>query len=703
MRSVDMKQPILQVRVKKLIEVDGLKFKDLNGNGKLDPYEDWRLPLKERVDNLISQMTIDEKVGMMMITSQSMGKSQKDSSKTSHNGLLDEAEIEVGTNIFVSEKKYGSTYNIERLNLRHFILRDNWSEVDIAEWVNAMNEVSEGTRLGIPSLIASNSRNENAERTFGMNDAIGVFSTWPSTLGLAAVALGDEAAGGDTSIFTEFAQIARKEWTSSGLRKGYMYMIDTMTDPRWQRIYGTFGESTELITDAAIQLIKGFQGEELNSDSVALTMKHFPGGGARENGFDPHYKEGKFNVYQTPGSLEKYHLPPFQAAAEHGVSSIMPYYSIPSFEKSAPQFFQGEELTFEDVGFAFNQYFIQDILRDKLGFEGYINSDSGILDNMSWGVENLDKEDRAAKAVNAGTDMISDTNQVEWIKKAYESGKISEERIDKATKRLLLEIFKLGLFDEKTYVDPAAAKEVVSDQRNWVKAFKAHQKSVVLLKNQDILPLKEGTKVYTEFFHKEADASVNYTKEAREKVQNQGDIELVDSVEEADVALVFLYPKSGNYFSATPGLLELALCENKINKTVDGDEYSETTISNLNRVFEIADIIHAKGGQFILSVNSNMPWLLDNVEPISDALIANFETLLDAQLDVITGKVPPVGKLPFTFPKNEEVIAVDDNGESVSRNDVPGYDKDLYMPEGMEYAYKDADGNIYTLGHGLTY
>lgn len=698
-----MKQPNLQVRVKKLIEVDGLKFKDLNGNGKLDPYEDWRLPILERVQDLITQMTIDEKIGMMMITSQAMGKSQKDVSKTSHHGLLDEAEVEVGTNIFVSEKKYGSTYNIEQLNLRHFILRDNWSEVDIAEWVNAMNEVSEGTRLGIPSLIASNSRNENAERTFGMNDAVGVFSTWPSTLGLASAALGDLERQGKTSLFSEFAETARQEWTASGLRKGYMYMLDTMTDPRWQRIYGTFGESTDLITEAAKQLIHGFQGDDLNADSVALTMKHFPGGGARENGFDPHYKEGKFNVYQTPGSLEKYHLPPFEAAAKYGASSIMPYYSIPSEDKSAPQEFRDEKMPFEDVGFAFNQFFIQDLLRDQLGFKGYINSDSGILDNMGWGVEDLDKVDRAAKAVNAGTDIISDTNQVEWIKKAYEAGKISEERINQANERLLLEMFQLGLFDDKTYVDPSIAQEVVANEANWEKSYKAHQKSTVVLKNQEVLPLKKGTKVYTEFFHKDADAAVNYTKDAREKVKMQDGITLVDSVEEADIALVFLYPKSGNYFSATPGLLELALCENKINKVVDGSEYKETTIGNLNRVFEIADEVKKQGGKFILSVNSNMPWLLDNVEPISDALIANFETLIDAQLDVLTGIVSPSGKLPFTFPKNEEVIAVNEDGECVSRNDVPGYDKDLYMPEGMSYAYEDTDGNIYTLGHGLTY
>ncbi len=698
-----MKQPHLETRVKPLIEVDGLRFKDLNGNGKLDPYEDWRLSPEERTENLLSQMTIDEKVGMMMLTTDTMGKSQENPEKTSHNGVLDEAVIEKGTNIFVSEKKYGSTYNIEELQLHHFILRDNWSAKEIAIWINMMNEVAEGTRLGIPVLITSNSRNENAERTFGMNDAVGVFSTWPSTLGLAAAALGDQAKDGDLSLFSEFASTAREEWTATGIRKGYMYMLDTLTDPRWQRAYGTFGESTELISDAAARLIEEFQGEELTGDSVALTMKHFPGGGARENGFDPHYEEGKFNVYKTPGSLEKYHLPPFKVAVEKGVSSVMPYYSIPAADKSAPQSYNGEEIPFEDVGFAFNQTFIDDLLRKEFGFEGYVNSDSGILDNMSWGVGHLDKEDRAAAAINAGTDIIADTNQVEWIQKAYDSGKISDERVDEAVGRLLKEFFQLGLFDDKTYVDPDHAEKVTNDPKNWAKAYKAHQKSTVLLKNQDILPLKAGTKVYLEYFHKEAEKADEYTKDAREKLKVHGSFELAETVEEADVAFVLLYPKSGNYFSATPGLLELAICENKVNQALDGTEYTESTIQNLDRVFEIAEQIRAQDGKLIMSVNSTMPWLFGNIEPLADAFIANFETLIEAQLDVLAGIVAPTGKLPFTFPNNEEVIAVDGDGECVSRNDVPGYDKDLYLPEGMEYAYRDADNNVHTLGFGLTY
>src|SRR5699024_6414641 len=379
---MEHKQLELEVRSKQLIEEECLKFKDLNGNGKLDPYEDWRLSPRERAENLVSLMNMDEDIDMMLINSRKMGLAQEDKNKTSHDGVLDEGVIEKGETIFATSKVYGSTHTIENRKLRHFILRDNFSPAETAEWINKMNEVAEGTRLGIPVLVASNSRNENGEAVFGMNDAIGILSTWPGTLGLAAAAQGDIKNGGDASLISEFASIARKEWDAIGLRKGYMYMADVVTDPRWQRTYGTLGEDPEFISDAIGRIIDAFQGETLGKNSIALTTKHFPGGGARENGFDPHYEEGKWNLYPTPGSLEKYHLPPFRAAVEHGTSSIMPYYSIPSIKKSVVQEFEGEDIPFEEVGFAFNHYFLNEILCKELGFKGYVNSDSGIINNM---------------------------------------------------------------------------------------------------------------------------------------------------------------------------------------------------------------------------------------------------------------------------------------------------------------------------------
>ncbi|MEY2196243.1 glycoside hydrolase family 3 protein [Neobacillus sp. BF23-41] len=706
--EVNHKQPNLEVRVKNIIEVDGLKFKDLNNSGKLDPYKDWRLSPKERAENLVSLMNTDEKVGMMLINSRQMGLSQKDKSKTSHDGVLDEGIVEKGETIFALAKVYGTTHTIENMHLRHFILRDNWSPSEMAEWVNTMNEVCEGSRLGIPCLIASNSRNENTEFIFGMNDAAGIFSTWPGTLGLAAAAKGDMKNGGDASLISQFAQIAHDEWDAVGLRKGYMYMADTVTDPRWQRIYGTFGEDPEFISDAIGRVIDGFQGKTLGNHSIAMTTKHFPGGGPRENGFDPHYEEGKWNLYPTPGSLEKYHLPPFRAAVEHGTSSMMPYYSIPSIKKSVVQEFEGEDIPFEEVGFTFNHYFLNTILREKLGFKGYINSDSGVTSKMSWGVETLSEAERFAKAINAGTDLISDTNDIENLKKAIEKGWISEKRINEANVRLLTEMFTLGLFDDRTYVSPDHASEAVKNPANWEAAYEAHKKSVTVLKNQkQTLPLTaeklEGKKVYVEVFHKETERATSYTEKARQECQELGQFTLTDNYEEADVAILFLSPKSGAYFNATPGLLELEICEDKTVAALDGTSYQETTLSGMNHLKEVADSIHIRGGKVIMSVNVILPWILGNVEPLADALIAGYDTYFKAQYEVMAGNSSPVGVLPLTLPASEAVIAVDENGECVSRNDVPGYVKDEYMPEGLNYAYKDSDGNIYKLGHGLTY
>lgn len=705
---MEYKQPDLEVKVKNIIEVDGLKFKDLNNNGKLDPYKDWRLSPKERAENLVSLMNIDEKVGMMLINTRKMGLAQEDKEKTSHDGLLDEAVVEKGESIFAASKVYGSTHTIEKRNLRHFILRDNFSPAEMAEWVNKMNEVAEGTRLGIPVIVTSNSRNENAEPIFGMNDAGGIFSTWPGTLGLAAAAQGDIKNGGDASLISEFAKIAHEEWNATGIRKGYMYMADTVTDPRWQRTYGTFGEDPTFISDTIGRLITGFQGEELGKDSIAMTTKHFPGGGARENGFDPHYVEGKWNLYPTPGSLEKYHLPPFRAAVEHGTSSIMPYYSIPSIKKSVVQEFEGEDIPFEEVGFTFNHYFINHILREKLGFKGYINSDSGIVNKMSWGVEELSVAERFAKAVNAGTDIVADTGDIENLKLAVSKGWISEKRINEANVRLLTEMFTLGLFDDRTYNSPELATSVVGNQANWDAAYEGHKKSVTVLKNQkETLPLTAekliNKKVYVEVLHKDEERATTYTEKARKECLELDQFTLTDNYEEADVAIMFLHPKSGSYFDATLGLLELAICEDKVVSGLDGSLYQETTLTGMNHLQEVADDIHNRGGKVVISVNVTLPWILGSVEPLADALIAGYDTFYNAQFEVIAGNSNPVGVLPLTLPASEQVIAVYQNGDCISRNDVPGYDKDKYMPKGLSYAYKDNDGNVYKLGHGLRY
>ncbi|MBG9982772.1 glycoside hydrolase family 3 C-terminal domain-containing protein [Aerococcaceae bacterium DSM 111020] len=691
-----MEQIQLETRHKSIIEVDGLKFKDLNNNGQLDPYEDWRLSAEERAEDLISQMTTDEKAGMLLIYQLLTGKATNEEGET---GILHEKFEKADGSIMKRTDRYPTTETIERLKLRHFILRDNMPAEDIAEWVNAVNEVCEKTRLGIPAIIASNSRNENSEQTLEGDKSEGAFTLFPGTLGIAAAIMGTS----DYSIADKMAEIVCEEWNNVGLRKGYFYMADVVTDPRWQRTYGTFGEDPEVIGEIMARLIRGIQGKTLDEEGIAMTVKHFPGGGARENGFDPHYVEGKWNVYRTPGSLENYHLKPFERAVKEQPSSIMPYYSAPSIDKSHYQSYQGKDIPFEEVGMAFNHYILQDLLRDTLGFEGYVNSDTGVTDSTPWGVEDKNVVARYAKAINAGTDIVGATNDVENIITAIEKGYISMDRIDEANQRLLEEMFTLGLFDHKTYVDPEKAKENVAqsdDAKDY--AHKVHQQSVTLLKNKNVLPLKSEQKVFIRAFHKDPERAAKYQELILNRTKDQG-YQIVDTVDQADAVLFFMYPETGDYFNATPGLLELTLCEDKTNYATNGDAYKETTLSESNEMHAIVRQAEEANIPVISTVNFTIPWIVDNIEPFSDALVGIYESDPLAVLEVLYGKIEPKGVLPITLPKNEQVIAVDEHGVCLTRNDVPGYDKDKYLRPGVTYGYEDSEGNQYYKGFGLTY
>lgn len=515
-----------------------------------------------------------------------------------------------------------------------------------------------------------------------------------------------------------------------------------MTDPRWQRSYGTFGEDPQLVCEIMERIIPGIQGSKdgVTADGVAVTIKHFPGGGARENGFDPHYAAGQWNVYATEGSLQKYHIPAFNTAVVNNTASIMPYYSKPAKAKSASQKdCEGNPMEFRPFGFAYNRPFIQKLLREQMGFRGYINSDTGIVHNMCWGVEMLDTAERIGFAVNqAGVDLISGLFDNEAGMEAYNRGKndyydthpvpegfskeelvLTDEALDRAVCRTLQEMFELGMF-ENPYRDPAEAKRVIAEKADWEAAAEVHRQSVVLLKNDGILPLTAekltGKRIYAEAFHKRAEQSEAASKSLKEMLTNQKGAEftLTDNPAEADYAILMLVPSSGEYFSATPGYLELDICEDKEVCNVDADgrpekeTHKETTLCGAGRIREIAQAVHANGGKVISNINFTLAWQVGNVERYTDVLLAGFDTYPGATLEVVFGRFAPVGKLPITLPKGDEVLAVNADGVCISPNDVPGYDKDLYMPQQMKdengkaYAYRDAAGNYYELNFGLT-
>ena len=724
--------PVIGTVSRKVMEADGLFFKDIDGSGEVNEVADWRLAPEERAKAYVKKLSLQEKLGQIFISDWRTGAEQTDPALLDESGLLDEGDVQRKT-IFGEQHLPSTSFMMKEWWARHIILRSNPEARYLTDFLNQLQATAEECEHFVPVQAASNSRNEHGAVVFGMNDAAGVFPAWPGTLGIAAAVKGE----GNLTVAQQFADAVRRCWNATGLRKGYMYMADVMTDPRWQRSYGTFGEDPKLVSDVFDCIMPRIQGSEegVTCDGVAMTVKHFPGGGSRENGFDPHYKAGQWNMYATEGSLQKYHLPAFKAAVRNHASSIMPYYSKPSGKSAVQLDEQGKPMPMEPFGFAYNKPFIQQLLREQLGFEGYINSDTGIVHNMCWGVEMLDKPERIAFAINnGGVDLISGLFDIEYgkeaLKRAFddyydthpipegftkEQITLTEEALDRAVMRTMTELFALGMMDNP-YRDADAACEAVACSTDWANAMDAHRKSVTLLKNDGVLPLNKektaGRKIYAEAFAKKEEQADKATEKLRAMLT---EFELVNEPEQADVAILMLAPSSGDYFNATPGYLELDICEDKEVCNCDdmgrptAQTHKETTLHGAKRIGEIAEKIHARGGKVVMNVNFTLAWQLGNMEPLVDALTAGYDTYDSAVLDVMKGTCAPVGRLPITLPRGDEVLAVDEEGNCISPNDVPGYDKDLYMPEslkdenGKAYAYRDQAGNYYELGFGLDY
>ena len=438
-------------------------FRDLNKNGRLDPYEDPRCPIEERVEDLLAQMTLPEKAGMLFQTM----------------AWLDEA---LG-------RPLASEMITTRL-MNHFNLIGGGDPRRVAEWHNGMQALAERTRLGIPLTISSDPRHAFSDNPL-TGALAGSFSLWPEPIGLAAI--------GDPALVERFADIARREYLAVGIRLALHPMADLATEPRWGRINGTFGEDAALAAPLVAAYIRGFQGDTLGPESVACMTKHFPGGGPQKDGEDPHFSYGREQMY--PGDNFAYHLPPFEAAFAAGTVQIMPYYGMPI------------GLQYEEVGFGFNKGIVTGLLREHYRFEGVVCTDWGLLTDdtiaghvlvaRAWGVEHLSVPERARKALDAGVDQFGGEACPEVIVELVTSGQISEARIDVSVRRLLRDKFRLGLFDNP-YVDPEAAERIVGNQEFRAAGARAQRQSLVLLKNADtpggskILPVRGKPAIYIE-------------------------------------------------------------------------------------------------------------------------------------------------------------------------------------------------------------
>ena len=648
------RQPVLGYRSAKILTIDGLQFKDLNRNNTLDKYEDWRLPYEVRANDLLSKMSVEQKVGFMLISSTRLKNDWSFEAPKNREPItsdFNEEDLIQTTNMFSKQplpipvmSAAGTTKAVTQYHLRHFILRANVSAGMTAEWANKLQALCESDGLGIPAIIASNPRNHiTKDASIGLSVGKTVFSTWPGELGLSATR--------DLKLVREFADIARQEWVAVGLRKGYMYMADLSTEPRWQRVEGTFGENAEWVAKMMTEVVRGFQGNKLGPSSVALTTKHFPGGGATEGGQDPHFSWGKNEVF--PGGMFKNNLIPFKAAIKAGTSSIMPYYSIPN------------DTRYEKIAYAYNKGVLQDLLRKDLGFKGIINSDTGPIEMMPWGAENMSITERYKRTLEAGINIYSGSADPTPLLQTVKSGSVDMKLIEHSVFLLLMEKFELGLF-ENPYVDGDAAERIVGNAKFQESADLAFRKSIVLLRNESkTLPLKPKTKIYFEsyFQKKDVDASNVYRPD-----DNKYDIEFVKTPEEADAILLWITSGSKSLFDSDGSPLYLSLSKN----AVDVDYINKLTAKK----------------PAILVINYTNPWVINEIYNDKNkgnikAVLATFGTTTEALLDVVTGKFNPTGKMPFTTPISEQAA-------QNQKSDVPGYLKGAEYPlfrynEGLNY------------------
>ncbi|MFE9565399.1 glycoside hydrolase family 3 protein [Streptomyces sp. NPDC006487] len=575
------------------------------------PYRDASLPVDRRVEDLLSRMTLEEKAGQLF-----------------HSMLMMNADGTPVTETDGSILPFATPELIEGRHLTHFNLLGSYGAREMALWQNAVQEMAAGTRLGIPVTLSTDPRHSFTDNV-GASFNAGAFSAWPEAIGLAAI--------GDPELVFEFADIMRREYLSVGFRVALHPQIDLATEPRWARQSGTFGSDAKLTGELVQAYVRGLQGETLGAASVSAMVKHFPGGGPQKDGEDPHFAHGKEQIY--PGGMREHHLEPFKAAIAAGCSQMMPYYGQPI----------GTD--WEEVGFGFNKGVVTGLLREELGFQGIVCTDWGLLTESvifgephparAWGLEHLSVSERAARALDAGSDQFGGEQCPAVIVEMVRSGRVTEARIDASVRRLLREKFVLGLF-ENPYVDPDAAAETVGRADFAAAGAAAQRRSLTVLTNTgETLPVSGRPKLYVKDV--DADVAAAYG-------------ELVSDPAEADLAVLRLrtpHEPRTNIFESFFHSGSLAFPE-----------------AELTEILTLLDTVPT-----LVCINLERAAVIPEIAERAAALIADYGASDAALLDVAFGRATAAGRLPFELPRSMAAVAA-------SRPDVPNDTADPVFPHG---------------------
>lgn len=559
-------------------------------------FRDASLPVAERVEILLGQMTVEEKAGLFFHTMVVPGE----------NGGL-----EPSNSPFMLP---GVTEMVLDQGMTHFnVLGSAPSGAELAGWHNAVQKLAASTRLGIPVTLSTDPRHHFSNNP-GASILAGPFSQWPETLGFGALA--------DEELTEAFGDMARQEYAAVGLRVALHPQIDLATEPRWGRQNGTFGENAELTARLGAAYIRGFQGETLGANSVSTMTKHFPGGGPQLDGEDPHFAHGREQIY--PGDNFEYHLKPFEAAFEAGTSQLMPYYGMPV----------GTE--HEEVGFGFNKSVITGLARERYGFDGIVCTDWGLLSDAqimgepfparAWGVEHLSVAERMAKVIEAGVDQFGGEAIPELLVQLVHESTVTLARLDESARRLLREKFILGLFDAP-FVDVEAAGRIVGNPAFRAAGERAQREALTVLANGDdgapTLPLRRGIRIYAEGLDPSTAAGYGT---------------LVDSPAEAEVAVLRLTAP----FEPRPGVFEGFFHQGSL-------AFGQEEVERINAVCAAVPTV--------LEIYLDRPAILTPFAGTAAALVVDFGASDHAVLDVLFGDSLARGRLPFELPSSMASVA----------------------------------------------
>lgn len=586
-------QPELKARVKEIIEVDGYQFKDLNDNGVLDAYEDWRLSPQERAENLLSLMTAEQKAAQMvhltLVT-------QKDSWFNKNNvGFALVYEY-----IFEPEEEEDEEESDETQTPIS-------SARNAAMRTNEIQELSESSELGIPVI-------------FSMDTEAGAAFVKDATY------LPDEinqGAAGDVALVTRLNEVLKEELKAVGVRMALSPDADLITDPRWGRNQECYSEDVETVETMIAAAVKALQGENgLDENSVMATVKHFPGAGAQTNGVDG----SPLTISEDSIDL---HLAGFKAAIDAGVAAVMPY------GYSTVPYLGGDAV---DNSADQSAAVMTDLLRGELGYEGIIQTD--------WGLNFVG-------AANAGADVLGGAG-VRSTAQLVDG--VDEALLTDACRRILIAKFQMGLF-ENPYVDEEAAEDIIGSDEHKAVAKEAAAKSFTLVKYENAASLADqsfivagelasdvrclnsgwtakepveiaGTSILTALQEKAGTDNVTYITSAEEVPADLSGV----------TAVVVVGEKSGTHDPAWgAATLEFPEEQTALINALDKAGANVVAVVVMNRAYVLTPIVDAADSVLVVY----RPGVTCGAEAVADCLF---------------GETAITGRLPFQIPESMEQV-----------------------------------------------